>query len=81
MRPSCTLKHTQAAAAWLPGGGPALLGADGADARGATRQPYEVLGVETDAQMNAIRKAYRRLSLLLHPDKVILSCPVVFCII
>lgn len=36
----------------------------------AQTDPYGVLEVESDAQMTAIRKAYRRLSLQLHPDKV-----------
>jgi len=31
--------------------------------------PYQILGVEPDAEMPAIKKAYRRLSLIKHPDK------------
>lgn len=30
---------------------------------------YEVLGVDRDADNNAIKKAYRKLSLKYHPDK------------
>jgi hypothetical protein len=36
----------------------------------AETDPYGVLEVESEEQMTAIRKAYRRLSLLLHPDKI-----------
>jgi DnaJ-domain-containing protein 1 len=37
--------------------------------QGASK-PYEVLGVQLSATRSEIKKAYRRLSLLLHPDKV-----------
>ena len=30
--------------------------------------PFEVLGVDKDADMRAVRKAYRKLSLIYHPD-------------
>jgi hypothetical protein len=33
-------------------------------------KPYDVLGVAVDAGAKEIKKAYRRLSLMLHPDKV-----------
>lgn len=33
------------------------------------RDPYEVLGVQRDANEQEIRTAYRKLALLLHPDK------------
>jgi molecular chaperone DnaJ len=35
----------------------------------ALRNPYEVLGVETDASADAIKAAYRRLALQYHPDR------------
>jgi len=31
--------------------------------------PYEILGLETSASISEIKRAYRKLSLLLHPDK------------
>jgi len=31
--------------------------------------PFQILGVEPGAEMNIIKKAYRKLSLLKHPDK------------
>lgn len=31
--------------------------------------PYQILGIEPGAEPNQIKKAYRRLSLLKHPDK------------
>lgn len=31
--------------------------------------PYQILGVETSAELSVIKKAYRRLSLIKHPDK------------
>lgn len=31
--------------------------------------PYEILGLETSASLSEIKRAYRKLSLLLHPDK------------
>ena len=43
------------------------LSADGV--RGATH-PYETLGLDASAPQGAIRRAYRKTSLLLHPDKV-----------
>mmetsp|Transcript_15762 Transcript_15762/g.23152 ORF Transcript_15762/g.23152 Transcript_15762/m.23152 type:complete len:667 (+) Transcript_15762:33-2033(+) len=36
----------------------------------AQTDPYGVLELDAEAQMTAIRKAYRRLSLQLHPDKI-----------
>ena len=36
---------------------------------GATK-PYDVLGVSASATRSEIKKAYRRLSLMLHPDKI-----------
>ena len=33
------------------------------------RSHYEVLGVSHDAPSDEVRKAYRRLALVLHPDK------------
>ena len=33
------------------------------------RPHYEVLGVSHDAPSDEVRKAYRRLALVLHPDK------------
>lgn len=35
--------------------------------------PYEVLQVEPDATLDEIKKKYRRLSILVHPDKNIVS--------
>jgi curved DNA-binding protein CbpA len=32
-------------------------------------RPYEVLGLDEAATQAEVRRAYRRLSLLLHPDK------------
>ena len=32
-------------------------------------RPYEILGVDKHASPSAIRRAYRKLSLLFHPDK------------
>lgn len=32
--------------------------------------PYEILGLETSASLSEIKRAYHKLSLLLHPDKV-----------
>ena len=34
-----------------------------------TFNPYKILGLETDAEPSQIKKAYRKLSLLYHPDK------------
>ena len=31
--------------------------------------PYEILGVESDAPVSAVKKAYRKLSREKHPDK------------
>ena len=31
--------------------------------------PYEVLGVDKDCELSAIKKAYRKLSLQYHPDR------------
>lgn len=31
--------------------------------------PYEILGVEQDAPIERIKKAYRKLALLYHPDR------------
>ena len=31
--------------------------------------PFEILGVTTDATMREIKKSYRKLSLEMHPDK------------
>lgn len=31
--------------------------------------PYEILGVPSDASMSDIKRSYRKLSLILHPDK------------
>ena len=33
-------------------------------------KPYEVLGVPVEATRSEIKRAYRRLSLMLHPDKI-----------
>ena len=41
-----------------------------AEAGLAQTDPYGVLELDSEAQMTAIRKAYRQLSLRLHPDKV-----------
>lgn len=35
--------------------------------------PYEVLQVEADATVDEIKKKYRRLSILVHPDKNMVS--------
>ena len=37
--------------------------------KGGAEKPYETLGVERDAPQSEIRRAYRRLTLRLHPDK------------
>ena len=47
---------TRAEAATIPG-------------EGGAEKPYETLGVERDAPQSEIRRAYRRLTLRLHPDK------------
>ena len=31
--------------------------------------PYEILGVDLDAPVNVIKKAYRKLALTYHPDR------------
>lgn len=31
--------------------------------------PYQILGIETDAEVSTIKRAYRKLSLSKHPDK------------
>jgi translocation protein SEC63 len=31
--------------------------------------PFQILGVEPGAEMSVVKKAYRRLSLIKHPDK------------
>ena len=31
--------------------------------------PYQILGVEPGAELSAVKKAYRKLSLIKHPDK------------
>lgn len=31
--------------------------------------PYEILGVESNAQVSTIKKAYRKLALEYHPDR------------
>jgi len=31
--------------------------------------PYEILGVDANAPISAVRKAYRKMSRVLHPDK------------
>ncbi|MEN0059222.1 MAG: DnaJ domain-containing protein, partial [Bdellovibrio sp.] len=33
------------------------------------RDYYEILGVARDAEQDAIKKAYRKLAMQLHPDK------------
>lgn len=51
------------------------FGGGGMPGRGGPRQPvntdeyYNILGVEKDADENAIKKAYRKLALKNHPDK------------
>lgn len=35
-----------------------------------TQNPYSILGVDADAPLPAIRRAFHRLALLLHPDKL-----------
>jgi molecular chaperone DnaJ len=37
--------------------------------RGAANDPYEVLGVSRDADLDGIKQAYRRLALRYHPDR------------
>lgn len=54
------------AAAIAPAG---PVGPQAAPAAAVVADPYAVLGVEPDADTAAVRKAYWRLSLLVHPDK------------
>merc|ERR550514_617385 len=49
----------------MPGGGSGRRGGKQAN----TTKFYEILGVEKDAQPDAIRKAYRKLAVKMHPDK------------
>lgn len=35
----------------------------------ANFDPYEILGIQTGANQAEIKKAYRKLSVVLHPDK------------
>lgn len=65
------LRVLRAAAAAAAGAGGAGGGAAAAAAAALAADPYELLGVERGTDAGACRKAYWRLSLLVHPDKCV----------
>jgi translocation protein SEC63 len=46
-----------------------IMALAGADSEIMQFDPYKILGVETDAEMKQIKRAYRKQSLIWHPDK------------